>query len=334
MSVGTKKASRRKNQRGGALLIVLLLAATLSFVGLASTQQVTLSAKRSVNVNARGEALWRAFAAETLALAAIEQTVSASGGKMSLDDPWASEAIEFPLENGVARLFFADATTCFNPNSFALGDGQSGGDPDDANMAVFKRLGRNIGLSVSEAQSIGERIADWVDGDSNRRAQGAEDDYYTSLPSPYRTGNQPIASVSEVRAIRGVSRDVYARLRPLLCASSDRAPAPINVNMMSGRHAPLLAALLGEDVSVADAEDIIAARPPGGYKDVGAFLAEPGIAAIGSSAGVNRLFDVTSRNIQVRAEIVYDTAVLEMTSSIVIDGGVARVVARRIGAEE
>ena len=45
-------------------------------------------------------------------------------------------------------------------------------------------------------------------------------------------------------------------------------------------------------------------------------------------------FAVTSRFLIARAEIVYDTALLEMTSLIATEGKDARVIARRIGAEE
>ncbi|MEO1136181.1 MAG: type II secretion system minor pseudopilin GspK [Pseudomonadota bacterium] len=319
----------RKQQRGAALLIVLLLAATLSFVALSIMERTTLSAARSVNVNARGEALWRALAVETLALAAVDELASDENTRMSLDDPWTREPIELPLDDGEARVAFVDATTCFNIN--ALGTAAST-DGTSTAMREFIRLATLVGVSEFEAAALAEAIGDWIDEDTNRRPQGAEDGYYTALPSPYRTGNQPMAAVSELRAIRGVSSDIYAQLKRFLCAYSVIELTAVNVNMLTEFHAPVLAAALGDEVGLQTALDIIAARPPGGYASAQDFLANPQIAGL-NPQNTGR-FQVKSRFLEARAEIVYDTALVEMTSMIETGGERARVLARRIGAEE
>lgn len=321
--------THRKKQRGAALLVVLLLAATLSFVALSAMERTTLAASRTVNVSARSEALWGALGIETLALAAVEQILSQENPVMSIDDPWASEPVELPLDEGAARIFLADATACFNINSLATPYEDS---ERQGPVAEFVRLAGLIGVGEFDARALAESIGDWVDADANRRPQGAEDAYYTVLPSPYRVGNQPFASISEMRAVKGVSREIYAALKPYLCAAGDEAPMKINVNMLMERHAPVLAAALGPDVAAQTAADIIAARPPGGYATVGEFLAVPAVAELGVT-GQDR-FDVISRYLRARAEIFYDTAVMEMTSTIETGGRKARVLARRIGAEE
>lgn len=325
--------TRARKQRGAALLIVLLLAATLSFVALASMEQTSLAAARSVNVQSRSEALWRAFATESLAAAAIESAYKANEGKISLDDPWASEPLEIPLEEGGARIVFTDASLCFNINSLRQAANNQGEQPPAVDE--FIRLAEHLGFSEFEAAALAEALADWVDDDGNRRPQGAEDEYYTTLPSPYRTANQPAVAVSEIRAVRGVTRTIYGTLKPYLCAGGNEELSSININMMSERHAPVLAAVLGEDATLQTAKDIIAARPVGGYQDTAAFLANPQIAALELEAGVTGRFKLTSNRLKARAEIVYDTAILEMTTDFAVDDtGATRVLARRIGAEE
>ncbi|MEZ5893092.1 MAG: type II secretion system minor pseudopilin GspK [Parvularculaceae bacterium] len=318
--------SRRSKQKGAALLIVLLLAATLSFLALATMERTTTAASRAVNVNARGEALWRAFAVETLSLAAVDDAVARSNGRMSLDDPWAASPVELPFDGGGARVVFADATACFNLNSL-------GAENNEAAAAEFVRLSESAGVSSFDATALADAIADWIDADGARRPQGAEDEYYSILPSPYRTANQPFASVTELRAIRGATREVYAALKPYLCALPGTGPSPLNVNMLEERHAPVLAAALGDGASVQAAKDVIAARPPGGYATVDAFMGTPQVSALGASQGQSR-FAVTSAYVVARAEIVYDTALLEMTSEIAVQNGGSSVIARRIGAEE
>lgn len=319
---------RREKQKGAALLIVLLLAATLSFVALSAMELTTRAAARTGNVTSRGEALWRAFAVETLALSAIEEIASADSGIMSLDDPWASEPVELPFDDGGARVFLGDGTACFNINT--LGAAASGTDTSEA-QAEFIRLAGHLGISEFDAAALGEAIGDWIDEDTNRRPQGSEDEYYTVLPSPYRTGNQPMASVSELRAVKGVTREFYGALKPYLCAMERDAASVINVNMMSERHAPVLAAALGGAVTLQAASDLIAARPPGGWLSVDAFFETPPIGDLDLQNQAH--FAVTSRFLIARAEIVYDTALLEMTS-LIETGDRTRVLARRLGAEE
>jgi len=333
--------SQKERQRGVALLVVLLLVATLALVAISITEQTTFMAARSINERARAETLWRAFGAETLAAAAAEAAYEASGGKVSLDDPWMTEPLIVPMDDGSARIFFADNTICLNINS--LGEPAPGGGAGIVGPTIqeFSLLARNLGLSEFEGEALAEAIADWVDGDTRRRPRGAEDEYYTDLPSPYRTGNQPVASVSEIRAVRGVSRDIYAALKPFLCAHPDSKQSLMNVNMLTERHAPLLAASFemmakeGKSVTVLQAAEIIADRPPGGWPDIEGFLAQPKVKILlGGGSGADR-FDVKSNYIQARAEIVYDTAVLEMTADIgLADDGKAVILARRFGAEE
>ncbi|WP_425408606.1 type II secretion system minor pseudopilin GspK [Hyphococcus sp.] len=321
-----------RSQRGAALLIVLLLAATLSFVALASMEKTTLAAARTMNVQSRGEAIWRGFATEALAVAAIERAYSENNGQISLDDPWASEPLVVPFEEGAARIAFVDASLCFNINSLR----QVTDNPLEAPaIQEFIRLAGHLEFSEFEAAALAETIADWVDDDASRRPQGAEDEYYTVLPSPYRTANQPAASVSEIRAVKGVTRFAYHTLKPYLCASPDDEPNELNVNMLSERHAPVLAAALGPEATLQSAIDIIAARPVGGYENTAAFLANPLIEALGPPADAGERFTLVSKRLKARAEIIYDTAVVEVTTDLAVDDtGAARVLSRRIGAEE
>ena len=332
----------RRRQKGAALLIVLLLVATLSFIALAATERTALSAARSVNERIRAESLWYAFGAEALALTAIEAAHEASDGKMSLDDPWATTPLNAPIEEGTALLYFADDTACFNVNSLAreINDDADSNDQPVRPAEEFALLVRNLGFSEFEGETLAEVIGDWVDEDTRRRPQGAEDGFYGGLPSPYRTGNTPVAAVSELRAMKGVARETYAALKPYLCAHPDAEPSTINVNMLAADDAPLLAAALDamspeRTVTVQAAADIIAARPPGGYSDTAAFLVESSVQSLGLERMTAGRFDITSKYMRARAEIIYDSAVFEMTVQLALDtNGRGTVLMRRFGAEE
>jgi hypothetical protein len=55
-------------------------------------------------------------------------------------------------------------------------------------------------------EDVADAILDWLDEDDEPRPYGAEfDDYYSTLPSPYKPANGPINSVEQLLLVRGVT---------------------------------------------------------------------------------------------------------------------------------
>ncbi len=52
---------------------------------------------------------------------------------------------------------------------------------------------------------VANSILDWLDPDDTPRTDGAEDDYYSSLPTPYHCKNGPLDSLEELLLIKGVT---------------------------------------------------------------------------------------------------------------------------------
>jgi len=262
-------------QRGAALIIVLLLAATLSFLVLALVAATTQSVRRTGGAAIRGELLWRATSAEIIAKAAINEALLAAdqgGPPLTRAHPLFSQQLDIPFTNGAGAIVFADASRCFNINSLAEGvDSDSGAGP----MAEFVTLLTGLGLSDGEAQTIAGAAKDWIDDDTTQEIGGAEDSFYAGLPTPYRTGGTAIASVSELRAMKGVTGAIFAAISPYLCAHPDSAPAILNINVLRPQDAPLLTAAGGGALDPSIAADLLEKRPPGGWANTEQFLALP-----------------------------------------------------------
>ncbi len=292
---------RSRNERGAALIIVLLLAATLSFIVLALVTAISLSAQRTGGAALRGEILWRAVSAETIAKEAITEALNAaqSGGPaLTPDHPLFSEQLFIPFTDGAGAIIFADATRCFNLNSLASGAG--GQDADEVGPETeLAELLKAVGLSDTEASNLANVVKDWIDADDIQSIGGAEDSFYTSLPTPYRTGGGPIASVSELRAMQGVTPELYAAVSPLVCALPTSEGSVINVNALSPDQAVLLSGLTEGRLPVRTAEDILRERPPGGWTSKEQFLALPAFQddEIDSNALGGRI-DVSPRYIE------------------------------------
>jgi general secretion pathway protein K len=122
-----------------------------------------------------------------------------------------------------------------------------------------------LGTADADARRIAEAAADWADSDSAPGPGGAEDEAYAAGPSPYRTGNTLFADPGELLAVAGMTSELYARLRPWLCALPVSDLSPINLNTLTPGQAPLLAMLAPGQLSVEKARQVIASRPPAGW---------------------------------------------------------------------
>ncbi len=264
-----------RRQRGAALIIVLLLVATLAFILLSITTIVTAGVRRASAERARSELMWRAAAAEEIAQSILKSYVAAGLAKMTPSEGVFVDQLELPFERGIGSLIFEDATGCFNVNALV-----KNGATDPVEMEAFVSLLEAIAIGSGEARKLAEVVADFIDDDATSQGMGAEDGFYTGLPTPYRTAGGPIASVSELRAMDGVSRELYGRMRPYLCALNADTQPEININFAREGHAPLLFARIDKEksVSLADIRAAIAAMPPGGVTD--ASTLDPALAAV------------------------------------------------------
>src|SRR3546814_11982748 len=74
-----------------------------------------------------------------------------------------------------------------------------------------------------------------------------------------------MADVSELRAVRGMTPKIYARLKPWLCVLPVAEPVMLNANTLLPAQAPLIEMLLPGKPSLAVARTVLAALPPAGY---------------------------------------------------------------------
>lgn len=271
--------SPARRQRGAALVIVLLLVATLSFVLLSLTTTITTGVRRGANERARTELLWGALAAERIALSVLEK--AAAGGALrtaSSEGGLFKQQLALPVERGEAALRFADASRCFNVNSL-ISEEPPYRKIDDQHAELIRLL-EAIGAGDNDAAAIADAVTDFLDSDSNTESQGSEDNFYTGLTTPFRTAGGPIASISELRAVEGVTRETYARIVPYLCARRAGQKIEINLNALTAEDAPVIYALAGGAWPLSDVRAQIAATPPGGWPDAATFWnASPGAAA-------------------------------------------------------
>ncbi|MBV8972585.1 MAG: type II secretion system minor pseudopilin GspK [Sphingomonadaceae bacterium] len=253
-------------ERGAALLAVLLLVAVTGAIAAAAMEGLRLS--RAVAANAAALDQARAFAdgAEQLALLAIDDQIARSPGLTNLDGGWNGAVRQLTMPNdATVQLRVRDGGNCFNVNSVVEGEQQSALIRRPSGVAEFMGLMMAVGAGEADARRIAEAAADWVDTDSVPGPGGAEDEAYADAPQPYRTANNFFAEPGELRALVGMTPELYRRLSPYLCALPISDLAPINLNTLTPDQAPLLAMLAPGQLSLEKARGLIAGRPSGGW---------------------------------------------------------------------
>jgi general secretion pathway protein K len=275
---------KRPSERGAALITVLLLVAVMSALIAVSFDRLGLALHRERNRSVAEEVRLDLISAEAIAVQRVTQLQSTDLAKTPAGSFWQDVPVTMPIPGGAISARLTDGGNCFNLNALVttLPDGQVEAQP--AAIAQFARLLELSGVSTSEAGSLAVSTADWIDSDTVPGPGGREDGGYGGRSPPYRTANALMQDAGEILAVAGMTESLFARLKPLLCANPETELPRYNVNTLTARQAPLVAALFPSGVT---SEMVLAAlrnRPAGGYGAAQDFLAQPSLRAAGPSA--------------------------------------------------
>lgn len=214
-----------KRTEGGVALFVALLVvaiATVLIAGLLDQGQIALARTRATLRATQADELGRGL--EAFALDVLRRDDALKADVDSSGDLWSQPLPQTPVPGGSISGRLIDLNGRFNLNSLLVA-GQI-----DREVAL-PRLQRLLGALELNPQ-IAEAIADWIDADQAPTSGGAEDTYYLSQPLAYRTANAPMVDVTELRRIRGIDEEAYAKLAPLVVALPPDAPLNINTAAM------------------------------------------------------------------------------------------------------
>ena len=328
------KPSRRERE-GMALLTVLLLVAVMAALSVVMLDDIRFSVRRATNASSMDQAQWYGLGAETLARSQVRRLMDQNSSRTPLEPEWNGRTFDFPVdEGGAIRVTVRDGQACFNLNSVVSGQGEALA-RNDGGVRQLLALARATGVAEARARVVADGLVDWIDTDSRSEPLGGEDGAYAGQATPYRTGGTLLSEVSELRAVRGVSAEDYARLRPHLCALPATGVTAVNVNTLTPDQAVLLVMMTDGRLSESAARRVIAARPPGGWTDTAAFWGQPTLAGITPSNAAYDQAGVFTRFFALDARVAHGGAEAVMSALIeAAPGGAVRTVARRWTTDE
>ena len=180
---------------------------------------------------------------------------------------------------------------------------QTGAAPSDdptkrwnATQKMFIRLLQALGeasLPLEEAMALTDAVTDFIDRDAERRLNGAEEGAYRYADYPYLPANRALASVSELRAVQGMTESVYRALAPLVTVWPETSG---RLNILTCP-LPVLRSVNGDDqlspLDEIEAQRLDELRREGEIRTVADLLADP--AFEGQSIGqLEPLLDIRS----------------------------------------
>jgi general secretion pathway protein K len=223
----------RHRQRGIALIIALILVALATILATKLSFDGFLELKRTTGVLAAEQALHFGMGAEALAADVLVQDLQTNGQFTTLAGPWAQVTQPMPItpDNnpegepiGAMQGALEDMQGRFNLNSLAR-LGADGVTEDPLPLQQFQRLLISVGVEPKWAGLA----RDWIDQDDVvGNPDGAEDAVYTSQTPPYRTGNWPMISPTELMNLPGFGAERYRKIAPYVTALPS-ADTPINL---------------------------------------------------------------------------------------------------------
>ena len=239
----------KNNQRGVALISVLLIFAVAALIAVEMSARTQLLVRKTGNIIANDQGQVYAIGAESFAMVTLQKLLD--------DNPQYSTLAmanlpPFKVDEGMISGRVEDLQSRFNINSLAnIASSQDA----NAEYEGFKRLLTTLGFSSTEAEEIASAVVDWLDSNEQPyKLSGVEDLHYLLLDRPYRTANQAMVDLSELRLVRGITDEVYRKIYPYVAALPDTAL--INLNTVSAE----VMTTLHPDIDMEIAQQVILER--------------------------------------------------------------------------
>ncbi|MDN3511355.1 MAG: general secretion pathway protein GspK [Candidatus Jettenia sp.] len=228
---------------GYVLIFSLWTIVILGFVALSFTRNTSVAIKTEITSTERIKNIYAArgaciYATRMLVGTGIEERDTGDkgvkkikGNRLLYDNkknkniagrrPWKPRSRPYSVQIGERNcdVFISDESGKININKIT--------DDTKDNFVKFLTFCK---LDILTAETITDSLLDWLDKDDLHHINGAEKDYYSSLPDPYEPKNGPFESIEEMALVKGVTPHIFEMIREHLTIYG---AGKINVNFAS-----------------------------------------------------------------------------------------------------
>ena len=198
----SNRVAGNRQQRGVVLVMVLWVMLAMSLLSLSFSAAIRTEVDAARNVVDQKESYYLARAGVEYAIYKVIQSQMAFSQIQQRREeglgtlpPVLTGSIDLAMGRGGVTVQIIDETGKINVN---LAPGY-----------LLYNLLIMVGLEEQEADRITDSIEDWRDRDDLHRLNGAESDYYQSLPEPYFAKNGLFDVPEELLLVRGITPEIY-----------------------------------------------------------------------------------------------------------------------------
>ena len=258
--------------KGVVLISILLIVLLLSAVAITFGNKYLVSLKRAQYIEFQSLSLNAFRNIEAMSLNKIDKFSRFNSSNLTKENPLLTDEIYFEINGATIVGSIDDASNCFNINSLVRA-GKEDYQENKKSMNAFRELMYLAEVDNNVAEEIIDQIIDWIDKNSNPRAYGLEDYYYSGpLHNPREfSGGRLLIDIEELKSIPSVRLVDWDIFKEFFCAYPFATNLKLNINTLDKNNILLLTAFFPK-IDIKDSEYIIENIPLNGFQDINTFL--------------------------------------------------------------
>ena len=258
--------------KGVVLISILLIVLLLSAVAITFGNKYLVSLKRAQYIEFQSLSLNAFRNVEAMSLNKIDKFSRFNSSNLTKENPLLTDEIYFEINGATIVGSIDDASNCFNINSLVRA-GKEDYQENKKSMNAFRELMYLAEVDNNVAEEIIDQIIDWIDKNSNPRAYGLEDYYYSGpLHNPREfSGGRLLIDIEELKNIPSVRLVDWDIFKEFFCAYPFATNLKLNINTLDKNNILLLTAFFPK-IDIKDSEYIIENIPLNGFQDINTFL--------------------------------------------------------------
>ena len=258
--------------KGVVLISILLIVLLLSAIAITFGNKYLVSLKRAQYIEFQSLSLNAFRNVEAMSLNKIDKFSRFNSSNLTKENPLLTNEIYFEINGATIVGSIHDASNCFNINSLVRA-GKEDYLENKKSMNVFRELMYLTEVDNNLTEEIIDQIIDWIDKNSNPRAYGLEDYYYSGpLHNPREfSGGRLLIDIEELKSIPSVRLVDWDIFKEFFCAYPFATNLKLNINTLDKNNILLLTAFFPK-IDIKDSEYIIENIPLNGFEDINTFL--------------------------------------------------------------
>ena len=257
----------KTSNKGVVLISVLLIILLLSSVAVVIGNNYLISLKRATYLEFQSTSLNVFKNLESLALKKIDIELKFNSNKLSRNNPLLNNDLYFETDGGIVTAKISDNSNCFNINALVIKNKKNYIE-NKKSIDAFRKFMRFQSVDNNLIEEMIDQVIDWIDLDSDPRAYGLEDYFYSgplNNPKEY-TGRRLFFSVDELKGIPAFRKIDWQIIKNNFCSINTNSELTLNLNTLNLDDSYLLSSFF-PNISLSEAEYIIDTIPDEGIEN-------------------------------------------------------------------